>query len=541
MLRRASLHKISHAVSQKEKAKALSAEEQAKVAKAAAAYVAPTAETFAESLNTMAAVDKALRPIVCRDARTLASPRAEGHVIISCSINEAALLANAVRRRIVLDEKAPALILLLLKVADLERCTLSQAHELLGIDRALIVIGSADHAEALGRCAVEHARSIILSLGGSGRGGGADEDIGYVGGSRNGEDGDGVTGSSEAEAKRSALLAARDADLAFQFSSVLRVLSKIRARRATAAAARHARALAQAQAAPGSSGSAASAAAKVRKEAPWEGPTVVLELRAMDDIFLIDTTATESMAQLEAEKTAGIPESREGSSRLLQTLRTAARSASTRKMLGLTTMDDPAGGAAAEGPAASLPPPSQRAAALGVASDVVEGAAAAFSTAPETSSPRLQRRVISPRNRAEIEGATGSPLAFSTAIWSGGNLYANSLTYALLANFYYCPMSSSVLSELLSPSITRGGSVIESVDVPKRFSRLSYADLVEELRLKHDAVAIGLYRYGVPVRDGPGGPRRYTLVHPPPSTPLYSSSDGHDSVFVLAHKHVLLE
>ena len=102
-------------------------------------------------------------------------------------------------------------------------------------------------------------------------------------------------------------------------------------------------------------------------------------------------------------------------------------------------------------------------------------------------------------------------------------------------------MSSAVLSELLSPSITRGGSVIESVGVPKRFSRLSYADLVKELRLKHDAVAIGLYRYGVPVRDGPGGPRRYTLVHPPPSTPLYSSSDGCDSVFVLAHKHVLLE
>ena len=543
MLRRASLHKISQAVSQKEKAKALSAEEQAKVAKAAAAYVAPTAETFAESLNTMAAVDKALRPIVCRDARTLASPRAEGHVIISCSINEAALLANAVRRRIVLDEKAPALILLLLKVADLERCTLSQAHELLGIDRALIVIGSADHAEALGRCAVEHARSIVLSLGGSGRGGGADEDIGYVGGSRSGEGGDGVTGSSEAEAKRSALLAARDADLAFQFSSVLRVLSKIRARRATAAAARHARALAQAQAAPASSGSAASAAAaKVRKEAPWEGPTVVLELRAMDDIFLIDTTATESMAQLEAQKTAGITESREGSSRNLQTLRTAARSESTRKMLSLATMDDPAGGADAKGPGASMPPPSQRAAALGVASDVVKGAAAALSTDPlGASSPRLQRRVISPRNRAEIEGATGSPLAFSTAIWSGGNLYANSLTYALLASFYYCPMSSAVLSELLSPSITRGGSVVESVGVPKRFSRLSYADLVEELRLKHDAVAIGLYRYGVPLRDGPGGPRRYTLVHPPPSTPLYSSSDGCDSVFVLAHKHVLLE
>jgi len=115
------------------------------------------------------------------------------------------------------------------------------------------------------------------------------------------------------------------------------------------------------------------------------------------------------------------------------------------------------------------------------------------------------------------------------------------LTYALLADFYYCPMSSAVLSELLSPSITRGGSVIESVDVPMRFSRLSYADLVEELRLKHDAVAIGLYRYGMPGRDGPGGPRRYTLVHPPPSTPLYSSSDGRDSVFVLAHKHVLLE
>ena len=169
------------------------------------------------------------------------------------------------------------------------------------------------------------------------------------------------------------------------------------------------------------------------------------------------------------------------------------------------------------------------------------GAAAALSAAVAGPAARTQRRIINPRNRAEIEGATGSPLAYSTAIWSGGNLYANSLTYAVLASFYYCPMSSAVLAELLSPSITRGGSIVTSIDVPRRFSRQTYAQLVEELRTKHDAVAIGLYRYGVPLRDGPGGPRRYTLVNPPPSLSLYSAIDGRDAVFVLAHKHVTLE
>ena len=152
---------------------------------------------------------------------------------------------------------------------------------------------------------------------------------------------------------------------------------------------------------------------------------------------------------------------------------------------------------------------------------------------------RSQRRPrLSVRYRGEIEGATGSPLAFTTAIFNGGNLYANSLTYALLAGLYYCPLASGVLSELLSPSISRGGSLVASVNVPRRFNRQSYSQLVEELRSRHDAVAIGLYRFGIPLRDGPGGPGRYTLVNPSPSTVLYSGLDGCDSVFVLAHTHV---
>ena len=110
-----------------------------------------------------------------------------------------------------------------------------------------------------------------------------------------------------------------------------------------------------------------------------------------------------------------------------------------------------------------------------------------------------------------------------------------------MAGFFYCPMSSAVLSELLSPSISRGGALVATVEVPRRFHRHTYTQLVEELRVKHDTVALGLYRFGVPWRDGPGGPRRYTLVHPPPSTPLYSGRDGCDSVFVLAHKPVQLD
>ena len=122
----------------------------------------------------------------------------------------------------------------------------------------------------------------------------------------------------------------------------------------------------------------------------------------------------------------------------------------------------------------------------------------------------------------------------------GGNLYANSLTYALLASFYYCPMSSGVLSELLSPSISRGGSLVAAVAVPRRLHNARYAVLVEELRAKHDAVALGLHRVGILTRDGPGGPAHYTLVNPPPGMPLYSGSIGCDTVFVLAHTHVEL-
>jgi hypothetical protein len=97
-----------------------------------------------------------------------------------------------------------------------------------------------------------------------------------------------------------------------------------------------------------------------------------------------------------------------------------------------------------------------------------------------------------------------------------------------------------VLSELLSPSISRGGSLVAAVAVPRRLHNARYAVLVEELRAKHDAVALGLHRVGILTRDGPGGPAHYTLVNPPPGMPLYSGSIGCDTVFVLAHTHVEL-
>lgn len=236
----------------------------------------------------------------------------------------------------------------------------------------------------------------------------------------------------------------------------------------------------------------------------------------MDDLFLLETTSNESMRQLFAAQNAGEVGRQASLDRrgMLSTMRTASRRVLVTTMGTAKSLI--AGGAPAPPPPSPLAP---------------------VEAEPPPLPPPL--RQPNKRQRAEIEGATGSPIAFTTAIYNNGNLYANSMLYALLGSFYYCPMSSAVLSELLAPSVSRGGSIVARVDVPPRLSRQTYAQLAEELRVSHDAAAIGLHRYGIPARDGPDGPSYYTLVCPPPDTVLYSAADGHDYVFVLAHKSVV--
>jgi voltage-gated potassium channel len=561
MLRRASLHAVSDALLASDRAKGKSAAEQAEAKKAAAAAVAPTRVAFAEAISSVSAIDHALRPIVCRDARMLSKPRAERHIILSCSVNEAAMMANAVRRRQVLDTEPTPLVLLLLRASELERCSLAQAHELLGIEHCLIVFGSADHAEALGRCAIEHARSIVLTLGGSLSHPGTEAGESSMGAASEGslDDAAQLAASEAAEARRKAQLSA-EAELAFQFSSVLRTLAKIRERRAKLDKERFMRRSASLASMVGTASAPSSGPSGPRRlpvVRPYAGPTVVLELRSMDDIFLLDTTATESMGQLKAAVEASRSDSRESSlrhlhamSRSQRTLHTSlsvvggpaegAAPEATASAAAAATASAAAAGAAAvaasDGSAQKLPalrPDELRAASLGAAGFAASSARAAAAALSASRRPRLNAR-----QRGEIEGATGSPVAFSSAVFSGGNLYANSLTYALLAGFYYCPLSSGVLSELLAPSISRGGSLVAAVDVPLRLNRRTYSELVEELRSRHDAVALGLYRFGIPLRDGHGAPSRYTLANPPANTVLHSGMDGCDSVFVLAHKHV---
>ena len=123
-------------------------------------------------------------------------------------------------------------------------------------------------------------------------------------------------------------------------------------------------------------------------------------------------------------------------------------------------------------------------------------------------------------------------------VYANGNLFLTSTLYSVQVATYYNPLSLALLHELVMPTDQRGGSVVAAVDLPARFSGRSYGELVRELRVEHDAVALGLYRFGVPVRDGLGVPVQFTLLAPPQATVLFSSRDGCDRVFYAARAPV---
>jgi hypothetical protein len=144
------------------------------------------------------------------------------------------------------------------------------------------------------------------------------------------------------------------------------------------------------------------------------------------------------------------------------------------------------------------------------------------------------------KDREEIESSIDADLTYTMSIFSEGNAFSNAILYKLLAAGYYNPAGCRFLYELLRPSQYTGGSIVSRITVTEEYNGSTYGELAVILVTKHDAIPIGLHRFGIRERDGEGTPKYYSLVSPSKNTILYSEQDGADAIFVLTKNPVTL-
>jgi hypothetical protein len=144
------------------------------------------------------------------------------------------------------------------------------------------------------------------------------------------------------------------------------------------------------------------------------------------------------------------------------------------------------------------------------------------------------------KDREEIESSIDANLNYTMSIFSEGNAFSNAILYKLLAAGYYNPGGCRFLYELLRPSQFTGGSVLSRIVVTEEYNGVTYGELAAILMTKHDAIPIGIHRFGIRERDGEGAPKHYSLLSPPKNTLLYSEQDGADAVFILSKNPVVL-
>ena len=513
-----------------------------------------------------------LSTIVCRDVRKLTSPRAENHVIISCDILEAVDFARSVRRRHHLEHfgERPPIVVLLLSIASIDSASAQIAKALVGVPDVLIVRGDPAEFSSLERAGLEHCRSVILAMSGAKTGDTIERERGSRRGDEKAGKNDRKAAVDKTDDKRAGPHVAEVpcAELALQYAGVLRALSTIRTRRKAADKEAAARA-------------PLSRVVSRQPFAEWKGPTIVLEVPDVEDVFLLQSFVNENLAQVLALttsvdlKTLQPPSVRNLRATFSASAERLAAQGGSPAAESVTEGGQPSLSPSGAGAAVASAPPKGGGAKRFVAGDMFRKAANRVIMANRLASPLIKdvkfvaserkkreeeaeaaeaerRRVVqsfrkemaqqlsimSGHVRSAVEAAVKAPHSYLSPVYAQGNLYACSSLYRLLAQTFFSPLAAQLLAELLLPSDSRGGSVVHAVDVPRKFSRHAYGVVLDELRDRHDAIAIGLYRHGVPARDGRGTPKNFTLLSPPKDLILYSGPDGCDRIFVLTQRPV---
>ena len=482
----------------------------------------------ASSVNTIGEDDsvtseRLLKSMVCLDLRML-TPAITNHIVISCSCHEGLMMASFIRSRKHLTRfgHSPDLIVLLIRLDNMTSCSIEVAKQLLELEGVVIVRGSADEAEDLNRCAVEFAKSVILTLGGA--------------------------SAISSDANRAQSLTDLEAEgglptykeIAFNYGMLTLLIARIRKRRVldrlkTANATRrflsalstphdNASSLSSTPNGESSLTISTSSSAILRRNSSrilynaYAGPSLVVELRTTEDQSILNAVAQESVH---------VEKSMSGrSATVIVSKRSTKLSAKVAAVVEAELRREKK----------DEKEVSEFSMTLRLHQEEEERVALSAKTATNL----LRQIKNNKKDREEIESSIDANLNYTMSIFSEGNAFSNAILYKLLAAGYYNPGGCRFLYELLRPSQFTGGSVLSRIVVTEEYNGVTYGDLVAILITKHDAIPIGIHRFGIRERDGEGAPKHYSLLSPPKNTLLYSEQDGADAVFILSKNPVEL-
>lgn len=377
------------------------------------------------------------------------------------------------------------------------------------------------------------------------------------------------------------------ADLAFQYSCVQRTIKAIRRHKAAASAKRDAEG--SAQISPGFKPSqqlqqSPEQHVKGLSEKQYAGPHIVLELHGTDDVALLQTVASETSTLSGLAKFDSLHNQHHGGAPVRLNSNTTPRRGSVVNRSQTSIASPRAGGAAAFGSSSASSSSSTTSHRLSQRPHSPVSASGR-STSPRPPAPPLSRMPTAGGNRQQsmfsvfggdggaaagvpgstlygtivgilglesrkasaktakqrklaLEEATGSHVAYSSSIYAGGNAYMHTVLRAAMVAAYHQPAIMPVIHEMLLPfpTSTRVTSIILQIAVPLRYHKHTYGELCRDL-LKNTsvgAVAIGLYRQAVPLRDGEGVPSKYVFTCPPDDTLLFSRPELRDRVYILS-------
>jgi voltage-gated potassium channel len=485
--------------------------------------------TLDEDVEEIVSSERILKPMICLDVR-LRTPSVSDHIIISCSCHEGLLMANFIRSRTYLERFGihPSLIVLLIRVDNLSSCTIDIAKQLLELkDDVVIVRGSADEAEDLNRCSVEFAKSVILTLGGA--------------------------SAIASDATRTHSLTDLEAEggtptykeIAFNYGMLTLLIARIRNRRlidkqrAEHASRKFLSSLAShrnqahsetssrslssiSSSSEGLSASGTSSLILRRQSSrilynSYAGPSLIVELRSMEDQNILNAVAQESVH---------VEKSMNGRTTVIVSKRTTKLSAKVAAVVEAEQRRQKQDEKIL----------SEFSMTLKLHQEEEERVALSAKTATNL----LRQIKNNKKDREEIESTIDANLIYTHSIFSEGNAFSNTILYKLMAAGYYNPIGCRFLYELLRPSLLTGSGFLSRIMIPEMYHGNTYFELATILLTEHNAVPIGLHRFGVRERDGEGSPKHYSLLSPPPGTVLYSEKDGADAIFVLSKERVVL-
>jgi hypothetical protein len=467
--------------------------------------------------------ERLLKGMVCLDVRTL-TPAVTDHIVISCSCHEGLMMARFIRsyKHLKRFGQSPKVIVLLIRVDNMASCSIEVAKQLLKLEGVVIVRGNADEAEDLNRCSVEFAKSVILTIGGAS-----------------------AISSDATHARSFTDLDAEGGlptykEIAFNYGMLTLLIARIRKRRVVDqlkvvsasrkfldALAKSREAAAAAAARGGTVETLPSTLTPIKRNFhsrlaynTYAGPNLTIELRTMEDQNILNAVAQESVH---------VEKSMTGRTTVIVSKRTTKLSAKVAAVVEAELrrenkkIDDNS-------------EISEFSTTLKLHQEEEERVALSAKTATNL----LRKIRNNKKDREEIESSIDADLTYTMSIFSEGNAFSNAILYKLLAAGYYNPAGCRFLYELLRPSQYTGGSIVSRITVTEEYNGSTYGELAVILVTKHDAIPIGLHRFGIRERDGEGTPKYYSLVSPSKNTILYSEQDGADAIFVLTKNPVTL-